>query len=194
MIDCCDFPRKVTVFRVCIQDWKVWYGPFSDGSFSGPPVFGKILVGNISKVTDWLTIYDSRLALGMNLRRFFFEQPPSEKASIDPQDSDQRDDTMWAQANPPRATTAETEKHNHTAIITPTCPAISFAVFSRYKVAKQKKQTLLHLDAMRTWKGPCVEPSRCVGTAVFPPLGSPRTAGFLGCRGQIERCLRPKKT
>ncbi len=65
----------------------------------------------------------------MNLRRFFFEQPPSEKASIDPQDSDQRDDTMWAQANPPRATTAETEKHNHTAIITPTCPAISFAGF-----------------------------------------------------------------
>ena len=61
-------------------------------------------------------------------------------------------------------------------------------------MAKRKKQTLLHLDGMRTWKKPVLDPSRCVGTAVFPPLGSPHTAWFLGCRGQSERYLRPKKT
>ena len=53
-------------------------GPFSNGSFSTRFLQNPaVLVGDISKVTDGLTIYDSRLALEMNLRRFL-------KASMDP--------------------------------------------------------------------------------------------------------------
>ena len=69
---------------------EAWYGPeipmendFRSNRFRQNPA---VLVGNISEsLTDWLTIYDSRLALEMNVRQFFFEQPPSEKASMDPQ-------------------------------------------------------------------------------------------------------------